>query len=71
MIAAPSTPLARVLVLRPGLDFRRSPLLWEVVPLEFDSMFDGHEAPLQGRGWELHVVPLFTEIILRLDVIEE
>jgi hypothetical protein len=63
-------PGSRV-VLRPGLDVRRSPLLWEVVLLKFDSMFDGREVPLQRRGWELHVVPLFEEILQELDVVEE
>ena len=55
----------------PGLYVRRSPLVWKVVPLKFDPMLDGHEVPLQHRGWELHVVPLFEEILRKLDVAEE
>ena len=34
-------------------------------------MFDGHEVPLQRRSWELHVVPLFKEILRELDVVKE
>ena len=70
MIAAPSPPFSQV-VLRPRLNVRRSPLFGEVVPLKFDFMFDGHEVPFQRRGWELHLVPLFEEILCKLDVIKE
>ena len=34
-------------------------------------MLDGHEVPLQRRSWELHVVPLFEEILRELDVVKE
>ena len=63
-------PFPRV-VLRSGLDLRHHPLVWEVVPLKFVSILDGHEGPLQRRGWELHVVPLFKEILHKLDVVKE